>query len=163
MVKDDENLTDQKYCQFEPRVKMVLEGVKKIESETGRKLVYVPNITAGDIDTLIKRAEFIKKLGGNCLMIDILASGFSAVQTIRKKFPKMILHGHRARHGDRTIYPEIFVNGKLIELRHGISMRVIALFARLAGINQLHIGAPKGKMAKGKKGHSKTENHFSVR
>ena len=151
VVKDDENLTDQKYCQFEPRVKKVLKGVKKIERETGRKLVHVPNITAGDIDILIKRAELIKELGGNCLMIDILASGFSAVQTIRNKFPNMILHGHRAGHGDRTIYPEIIVNGKLIELRHGISMRVIALFARLAGIDQLHIGAPKGKMEKGKK------------
>jgi ribulose-bisphosphate carboxylase large chain len=151
VVKDDENLTNQDYCKFEPRAQMVLEGIKKIESETGRKLVYVSNITAGDIDTMIHRAKFLKSHGGNCLMIDILAAGFSAVQTIRKKFPDMILHGHRAGHGDRTIFPEIMVNGKLLELRHGISMRVIALFARLAGIDQLHIGAPEGKMEKSSK------------
>lgn len=151
VVKDDENLTNQDYCKFEPRARMVLESVKKIETETGRKLVYVSNITAGDIDTMIHRAEFIKSHGGNCLMIDILAAGFTGVQTIRKKFPKMILHGHRAGHGDRTIFPEIIINGKLLELRHGISMRVIALFARLAGIDQLHIGSPSGKMEKSKK------------
>ncbi|TFG20534.1 MAG: hypothetical protein EU530_02935 [Promethearchaeota archaeon] len=150
VVKDDENLTDQEYCRFEPRVRAVLEHVKQIEKDTGRKLVYVPNITAGDVDTLMKRADLIKGLGGNCLMIDILAAGFSAVQTIRKRFPKMILHGHRAGHGDRTIYPEIVVNGKHLALRHGISMRVLALFSRLAGIDQLHIGAPRGKMEKGK-------------
>ncbi|MHA1453169.1 MAG: RuBisCO large subunit C-terminal-like domain-containing protein, partial [Promethearchaeota archaeon] len=150
VVKDDENLTDQEYCRFEPRAREVLGHVKQIEKDTGRKLVYVPNITAGDMDTLIKRADLIKELGGNCLMIDVLAAGFSAVQTIRKRYPEMILHGHRAGHGDKTIYPEIIVNGKLIELRHGISMRVLAIFSRLAGIDQLHIGAPRGKMEKGK-------------
>ncbi len=150
VVKDDENLTDQEYCRFEPRVKKVLEYVHQIENDTGRKLVYVPNITAGDVDTLIKRGDFIKEIGGNCLMIDILAAGFSAVQTIRKRYPNMILHGHRAGHGDRTIFPEIVINGKKLELRHGISMRVLAIFSRLAGIDQLHIGAPRGKMEKGK-------------
>lgn len=151
VVKDDENLTDQKYCMFESRVRKVLEIVKQIEKETSRKLIYVPNITSGEIDVMFQRADLIKSLGGNCLMIDVLAAGFTAVQTIRKRYPDMILHGHRAGHGDRTIYPEIIVNGKLLELRHGTSMRVIALFARLAGIDQLHIGAPKGKMEKGKK------------
>jgi len=150
VVKDDENLTDQEYCRFKPRARAVLGHVKQIEKDTGRKLVYVPNITAGDMDTLIARANLIKELGGNCLMIDILAAGFSAVQTIRKRYPEMILHGHRAGHGDKTIFPEIIVNGKHIELRHGISMRVLAIFSRLAGIDQLHIGSPRGKMEKGK-------------
>ncbi|MHA1339068.1 MAG: RuBisCO large subunit C-terminal-like domain-containing protein [Promethearchaeota archaeon] len=146
VVKDDENLTNQEYCKFDERARAVLKGVKEIKERTGRNLVYVPNITSGDVDEAIRRANLIKSLGGNCLMIDILAAGFSLVQTIRKKFPDMILHGHRAGHGDRTLFPEIIVDGKKIQLRHGISMKVIALFARLAGIDQLHIGAPKGKM-----------------
>lgn len=146
VVKDDENLTSQDYCKFDDRAKQVLDDIKRIQDATGRKLVFVPNITCGDMDEMLRRAELIKSLGGKCLMIDILASGFTAVQTIRKKYPGMILHGHRAGHGDRTIFPEIIVDGEKIELRHGISMRAISLFARLAGIDQLHIGAPKGKM-----------------
>lgn len=146
VVKDDENLTNQNYCQFEKRAKSVLQMIKEVEKETGRPLVYVCNITSGDMDDMLRRAELVAAFDGKCLMIDILSAGFTAVQTIRKKYPKMILHGHRAGHGDRTIFPEIIVDGKKLELRHGVSMKVIALFARLAGIDQLHIGAPKGKM-----------------
>ncbi|MHA1647279.1 MAG: RuBisCO large subunit C-terminal-like domain-containing protein, partial [Promethearchaeota archaeon] len=80
------------------------------------------------------------------LMIDILAAGMSAVQTIREKFPDMILHGHRAGHGAQTIFPEVIIDGKLFEFRHGVSMKAWSLIARIAGIDQFHIGAPKGKM-----------------
>ncbi|MCP4762107.1 MAG: hypothetical protein GY870_10010 [archaeon] len=146
VVKDDENLTDQEYCRFDERAIQVLKDVKEVEKETGRTLVYVPNITGGDMDEVIRRAELVKKNGGNCLMIDILAAGFSQVQTINKKYPEMILHGHRAGHGDKTIFPEIIIDGKKLDLRHGISMKVLTLFARLSGIDQMHIGAPKGKM-----------------
>lgn len=149
VVKDDENLTDQDYCRFDERAKQVLKDLKEVEILTGRKLIYVPNITSGDFFEMIRRADLIKELGGNCLMIDILACGFAAVQTIRNKYPNMILHGHRAGHGDKTIFPEIIVDGRKIEFRHGISMKVLALFARLAGIDQLHIGSPKGKMEAG--------------
>jgi ribulose-bisphosphate carboxylase large chain len=79
-------------------------------------------------------------------MIAILAAGFTAVQSLRKKFPKMILHGHRAGHGAQTLFPEVIIDGQKIDFRHGISMKVWSLIARLAGIDQLHIGAPKGKM-----------------
>ncbi|MBD3351386.1 MAG: hypothetical protein GF364_07855 [Candidatus Lokiarchaeota archaeon] len=146
VVKDDENLTSQEYCKFDSRARKVLDDLREIKEITNRNFVYVPNITCGDIDEAIRRAKLIKSLGGNCLMIDILAGGFTLVQSIRKKFPKMILHGHRAGHGDRTLFPEIIIEGKKVELRHGISMKVLALFARISGIDQLHIGAPKGKM-----------------
>ncbi|MHA1720732.1 MAG: RuBisCO large subunit C-terminal-like domain-containing protein [Promethearchaeota archaeon] len=146
VVKDDENLTSQDYCKFEKRAKLVFEGIDKVRKKTGREVIYVPNITHGDMDEMIKRAELIKNLGGNCLMIDILAAGMTAVQTIRKKYPKMILHGHRAGHGAQTIFPEIIIDGVQYNLRHGISMKVWTIIARLVGIDQFHIGAPKGKM-----------------
>jgi ribulose-bisphosphate carboxylase large chain len=146
IVKDDENLTNQEYCPFDERVKLVLKDIKEIEQKTGRKLMYVCNVTCGDIDEMIRRANLIKENGGNCLMIDILAAGFAAVQTLRKKFPDMILHGHRAGHGAKTIFPSFEFEGKKFSLRHGISMKVVAMVARLAGIDQLHVGAPKGKM-----------------
>src|SRR6056297_1605868 len=146
VVKDDENLTSQEYCKFLKRAELVLKDANEVKENTGRDVVYVANITCGDMDEMIRRADFVRDNGGNCLMIDILASGMSAVQTIRKKYPNMILHGHRAGHGAQTLFPEIEIDGKKIELRHGISMKVWSLVARLAGIDQLHIGAPKGKM-----------------
>ncbi len=146
VVKDDENLTSQDYCTFEKRAELVMKGIQEVKEKTGRDLVYVANITHGDMDEMIKRADLIKNLGGNCLMIDILATGMTGVQTIRKKYPEMILHGHRAGHGAQTIFPEIEIEGLKIDLRHGISMKVWSLIARLGGIDQFHIGAPKGKM-----------------
>lgn len=146
VVKDDENLTSQDYCTFETRAQLVLAECDRISKATGRNLVYVANITHGDMDEMIKRGELIRSLGGNCLMLDILATGMTGVQTIRKKFPKMILHGHRAGHGAQTIFPEIVINGQKMDLRHGISMKAWTLIARLGGIDQFHIGAPKGKM-----------------
>ncbi len=146
VVKDDENLTSQDYCTFQKRAELVMEGIQEVKEKTGRDLVYVANITHGDMDEMIKRADLIKNLGGNCLMIDILATGMTGVQTIRKKYPEMILHGHRAGHGAQTIFPEIEIEGLKIDLRHGISMKVWSLIARLGGIDQFHIGAPKGKM-----------------
>ncbi len=146
VVKDDENLTSQDYCTFDNRAKLVFDAIKEVKEKTGRELVYVANITAGDMDEMIRRADLVKSLGGNCLMIDILAAGMTSVQTINKKYPEMILHGHRAGHGAQTVFPQIVVDGHKMELRHGISMKVWALIARLGGIDQLHIGAPKGKM-----------------
>ena len=146
VVKDDENLTSQDYCKFEKRARLVFEGIKEVITKTGRDLIYVPNITSGDFDEMIKRADLIKDLGGNCLMIDILSAGMTAVQTIRKKYPNMIIHGHRAGHGAQTIFPEIIIDGIQYNLRHGVSMKAWTLIARLSGVDQFHIGAPKGKM-----------------
>ncbi|MHA1562133.1 MAG: RuBisCO large subunit C-terminal-like domain-containing protein [Promethearchaeota archaeon] len=146
VVKDDENLTSQDYCKFENRARLVFKGMKEVIAKTGRELIYVPNITSGDFDEMIKRADIIKALGGNCLMIDILSAGMTAVQTIRKKYPNMIIHGHRAGHGAQTIFPEIIIDGIQYNLRHGVSMKAWTLIARLSGVDQFHIGAPKGKM-----------------
>ncbi len=146
VVKDDENLTSQDYCKFEKRARLVFDGIKEVIAKTGRDLIYVPNITSGDFDEMMKRADLIKNLGGNCLMIDILSAGMTAVQTIRKKYPNMIIHGHRAGHGAQTIFPEIIIDGIQYNLRHGVSMKAWTLIARLSGVDQFHIGAPKGKM-----------------
>ncbi len=146
VVKDDENLTSQDYCNFDRRMELVFKVINEVKEKTGRELMMVPNITHGDIEEMIRRAKIVQKLGGTCLMIDILVCGMTAVQTIRKQFDLMVIHGHRAGHGAQTLYPEIIIDGKEYEFRHGVSMKVWTLVARLAGVDQLHIGAPKGKM-----------------
>ncbi|MHC1604938.1 MAG: type III ribulose-bisphosphate carboxylase [Candidatus Methanofastidiosia archaeon] len=136
-VKDDENLTDQKFCQFEERVIKVLEAMDKAEEETGEKKAYAPNVTG---PRMIKKAEFVKEHGGNCAMIDIIAAGFYALQKLRDAEIGLFIHGHRAMHAALTRNP-----------KHGISMGVLALLSRLGGADQLHIGTVVGKMEGGKK------------
>lgn len=134
LVKDDENLTSHPFSKFETRLAKMLEAKDKAEQQTGQKKIYCPNITA-PAHTMLKRAELAQDLGSNCIMIDILTAGYSSVQFIRHQNFKMLIHAHRAMHAAITRNKE-----------HGASMLVLAKFARLAGVDQLHIGAIFGKM-----------------
>jgi len=137
IVKDDENLASQKFNPFEERVVETLDARDRAEEQTGERKIYLPNVTAETKD-MLHRAEFVEDHGGRAVMVDILTCGFSAVQTLREQNLHLILHGHRAMHAALTRVPE-----------HGIAMPVIALCARLAGIDQLHVGTGVGKMAEG--------------
>ena len=102
------------------------------------KKIYMPNITA-ETSEMIRRAEYVKELGGEYIMIDILTAGWAGLQTIRKADLGMVIHAHRAMHGAFTENPH-----------HGISMLTIAKTARLIGVDQIHVGAIVGKMKGGK-------------
>jgi ribulose-bisphosphate carboxylase large chain len=137
VVKDDENLSSMKFNQFKKRIDLTLKLRDKAEKETGEKKMYMANVTA-ETEEMKKRADYIKKCGGEYFMIDILTVGWSALQTLRDYDDKlkMVIHAHRAMHGAFTRNP-----------RHGIAMLPIAKCARLIGVDQLHIGtAAVGKM-----------------
>ena len=68
-------------------------------------------------------------------MVDILTSGWAAIQTLREANFKLAIHAHRAMHAAFDRNPE-----------HGMSMKVIADFARLIGVDQIHIGTGIGKL-----------------
>jgi ribulose-bisphosphate carboxylase large chain len=134
IVKDDENLTDMRFNRFERRLRETLKMKRKAERITAEPKAYMANISA-PAGEMLKRAKLVKRLGGNYIMIDIIACGFSAVQYIRNQELGMIIHAHRAGHAAFTRNP-----------KHGISMLVVAKLARLAGVDQLHIGTVVGKM-----------------
>lgn len=133
-VKDDENLSSQDFNKFETRLSKTLEMKDKAEEETGEKKAYLVNVTA-ESNEMVRRAELVKKQGGKFVMVDVLTAGFAGVQTLREANLGLGLHGHRAMHA-------AFTRNK----RHGISMMVLADFARLIGIDSLHIGTGIGKL-----------------
>jgi ribulose-bisphosphate carboxylase large chain len=133
-VKDDENLASQKFNLFEDRLAKTLEMADKAESETGEKKAYLVNVTA-ETKEMIKRAQLVEQQGGKYVMIDILTSGWAAVQTLREANFKMAIHAHRAMHAAFDRNPN-----------QGISMMVIADFARIIGVDTLHIGTGIGKL-----------------
>lgn len=138
MVKDDENLSNQRFNSFEERVIKTLESRNKAEEETGEKKVYVVNITA-ETEEMLRRADYVIDHGGEYAMIDFLTCGLSALQTLRERNLNLVIHGHRAGHGAFTKNP-----------KHGVSMRVIAKVARIIGVDQLHAGTVVGKMFEGR-------------
>ncbi|PVX25551.1 MAG: type III ribulose-bisphosphate carboxylase [Candidatus Bathyarchaeum sp.] len=138
VVKDDENLSSQRFNSFDDRVVATLEMRDRAEKETGEKKVYMVNITS-ETEEMTKRAQFVKDHGGRYLMIDILTCGYSALQTIREQDFGLVIHAHRAGHAAFTK-----------NTKHGISMKVIAKVARIIGVDQLHVGTVVGKMSETK-------------
>jgi len=138
-VKDDENLSSQSFNKFEKRLRQTVKAKERAEKETGEKKVYMINITA-ETEEMLRRAKLVEDFDNEYVMVDIITSGWSALQTLRNCDFNLVLHAHRAGHAAFTK-----------NSRHGISMKVIAKLARIVGLDQLHVGTVVGKMFEGKK------------
>jgi ribulose-bisphosphate carboxylase large chain len=114
----------------------------KVVKETGKKKIHSFNVSSADFDTMIKRCEIIKNAGfeegSYAFLIDGITAGWTALQTLRRKYPNVFIHFHRAAHGAFTRPENPF----------GFSVLVLSKFARLAGASGIHTGtAGIGKMA----------------
>jgi len=137
LLKDDENLTDQSFNPFERRVTESLEMRDRAQEETGERKDYLVNVTA-ETDEMVRRAEYVADHGGSFVMVDIITAGWAALQTVRRRCEDLDLaiHAHRAMHAAFDRLPQ-----------HGVSMRCLAQFARLAGVDHIHTGtADLGKL-----------------
>jgi ribulose-bisphosphate carboxylase large chain len=138
LLKDDENLTDQAFNSFADRLTLSLAERDRAEEETGETKSYLLNVTA-DGNEMLERVDLAAEHGCEYVMVDVVTTGWAAVQQVRERCEKLgvAIHAHRAMHAafDR------------IET-HGVSMRVIAQIARLCGVDQIHTGtAGLGKLA----------------
>jgi len=141
-VKNDEPQADQDFCDFGKMVVNVKKAMDKAVKETGNKKIHSFNVSTSDFDTMIKRCEIIRKAGfekgSYAFLIDGITAGWMAVQTLRRKYPDVFIHFHRASHGAYTRQENPF----------GFSVLVLSKFARLAGASGVHTGtAGVGKMA----------------
>ena len=141
-MKDDENLTSQRFNRFERRVKLLAKFRDKAERETGEVKDAFINVTAPNLRKLERRVKLVHEHGFRYFMIDVVVSGFTAVQTATDlaRDYGMAIHGHRAMHAAFTRNP-----------RHGISMLCLAKLMRVMGVDQLHIGTVIGKLAGAKR------------
>jgi len=135
LIKDDETLTNQKFCPIKERLPRVMEELDRVKSDTGRTVLYAVNVsTAGD--RILERAQEAVEMGANMLMIDVIVCGFDAVRVVAEDPSiKVPIHVHRTMHAAITRNRE-----------HGIAMRPLARFVRMLGGDQLHTGTVSGKM-----------------
>jgi ribulose-bisphosphate carboxylase large chain len=141
-VKNDEPQADQDFCPYDKMVLHVKEAMDKAVKKTGKKKVHSFNVSAADFDTMIKRCEMIRNAGfekgSYAFLIDGITAGWMALQTLRRRYPDVFIHFHRAAHGAFTRPENPF----------GFSVLVLSKFARLAGASGIHTGtAGVGKMA----------------
>jgi ribulose-bisphosphate carboxylase large chain len=140
-VKNDEPQANQDFCPYDKMVAHVKKAMDKAVKETGHKKVHSFNVSASDYETMIERCEMIINAGfekgSYAFLIDGLTAGWMAVQTLRRKYPDVFIHFHRAMHGAFTRPENVF----------GFSVLVLSKFARLAGASGIHTGtAGIGKM-----------------
>ena len=135
-TKDDENINSQPFMDWRERFLYCMEAVNKAQAATGEIKGTYLNVTAATMEDMYERAEVAKELGSTIVMIDLVI-GWTAMQSMAKwaRRNNMILHLHRAGHSTYTR-----------QKTHGVSFRVIAKWARLAGVDHIHAGTVVGKL-----------------
>ena len=137
LLKDDENLTDQSFNPFEDRLTESLAQRDRAEQETGETKSYLLNVTAPGTE-MLERVDLAAEHGCEFVMVDVVTTGWAAVQQVRERCDRhgLAIHAHRAMHAafDRLDH-------------HGVSMRVLGQVARLCGVDHIHTGtAGLGKL-----------------
>ena len=133
IVKEDQTLYNTWYNNFYERTSKVLRMREKAEQETRQKKIFIPNVTA-EAAEMIKRADFVKNLYCEFILIDMISCGFSGLQSVRRHCHQFI-HGTRAFNGSEVNNP-----------KYGISLVALAKLSRLAGIDLFNVGTPAKHM-----------------
>lgn len=131
-IKDDELQTNSPHSPLKERVAAVMRVINNHAERTGKKVMYAFNIT-GDIEDMLRGHDLVLEHGGTCIMVNMLATGLSAVAYLRKH-SQLPIHGHRAGWGAMTRHPLL-----------GMSYIAYQKFARLAGVDHLHVNGLRNK------------------
>lgn len=81
LIKDDHGLADQGWAPFGERVRRCAAAVRRANRETGRRSLYLPNVTAGPAET-IRRARLARRAGAGGLLVAPGLCGFATLQAL---------------------------------------------------------------------------------
>ena len=81
IIKDDELVSDAPHCPLVPRVKAVMEAIRRADEVKGEKTLYAFNIT-DRVDRLRDNAMRALDAGANCLMVNYFTIGLDAARML---------------------------------------------------------------------------------
>jgi len=81
LIKDDHGLADQCFSPFDERVKRCSEAVGRANGQTGRRCLYVPNVTA-PVDEVVRRARLAREAGAGACLVSPGLAGLEAMRRI---------------------------------------------------------------------------------
>lgn len=106
MIKDDHGLADQPFSPFKERVQRCAEAVERAIRETGKKCLYVPNLSA-PADQILDKALLAKENNVGALMV---APGLVGLDTMRMLADDdriaLPIISHPAFQGTFTAHPD---------------------------------------------------------
>lgn len=134
-IKDDELIANPTYSPIEDRVSEVMEALDKADEEKDETTLYAVNVT-DEVDKIMENADTALEHGANCLMLNFITAGFSALRMLcEDPSVRVPVHCHR----------DMFAAFTRNE-HHGIHTIVVSKLARLCGGDQVHVGAILGKL-----------------
>ena len=131
-IKDDELQSSAANSKFEDRVDAIMQVINAQADKTGKKVMYAFNIS-DEVDSMLRRYEYIIKAGGTCAMISVNSVGISGVKKITDE-GALTIHGHRNGWGMINRHPLL-----------GIEFAAYQKLWRLAGVDQLHVNGIQNK------------------
>ncbi len=134
-IKDDELIANPKYSPIKKRVPEVMEALDKADEEKDETTLYAVNVT-DEVDRIMENADVALAHGANCLMLNFITAGFSALRMLcEDPSVRVPVHCHR----------DMFAAFTRSDV-HGIHTVVVSKLARLCGGDQVHAGAVLGKL-----------------
>jgi ribulose-bisphosphate carboxylase large chain len=128
-IKDDEKMMNTPYCPLAKRVKLVMEGIRRAQDQTGQNVIYCPHITA-DLAYLRQNAETALENGATGLMVNFFSIGFPAMEMLARDLKLDVpIYAHC---GGREAMGR--AEGQ------GVAPNVVAKFARLMGGDYFRTG-----------------------
>lgn len=121
VVKDDQNLVDDRLDDFRARVERIADAVAAANCETGRRCLYLPHL-AGPDEELEQRAAFVRDLGLVGVLACPLLLGWDRMRALGARYG-LLLMVHPALSGS-------FTNAPAQGIDHGFLLGTIS---RLAG------------------------------
>ncbi len=105
LIKDDHGLADQSFCPFDERVERCSQAVDRANQETGKRCLYLPNVTA-PADQIMARARKARDAGAGGCVISPGLTGLDAMRRIAADDGiAMPVFSHPALQGSFTVDP----------------------------------------------------------
>lgn len=135
IVKDDELLADAPFSHIEERVKEFMAAEERAYEEKGERTLYAVNIT-DRVDKILENAKKAVSAGANCLMLNYLTAGISALRMLAEEKSIQV-----------PILAHLDFAGTMYESHNsGISSHlVLGKFPRLAGADMVVYPCPYAK------------------
>ncbi|MCG6943658.1 MAG: ribulose 1,5-bisphosphate carboxylase large subunit [Thiohalocapsa sp.] len=134
LIKDDHGLTDQPFCPVDERIGRCAEAVERANRETGRRCLYLPNVTA-PAGEIARRARAAKAAGAGGLLFCPGLAGLDAMRALADDAGlAMPILGHPAFIGGLALSPDAGLSHKVLYGRlHRLAGADAAIFPHHGG------------------------------
>lgn len=133
-VHAQENIHAPPLLPWRDRFLFVMDAVNKASVATGETKGSYLDVTAATVEDMYERAQFARQLGALIIMVNA-AVGWTAIQSVSAW----------ARNNDMILHLQHAAQMGCTHRHQGVSLRVIAKWLRLAGVDHLHAGAALGR------------------